>query len=322
MKRQQNGKQTGGSEKSKIANPRATLVAACLITSTGLSFVSAHASAATGSDNEFARIAKLVKLPYPVTVTNEGELHADKSKWSTSKESDGTELLTSTVKEPMESRVAVIRTKSVIESFTSYTLKAAGTGSGTKPESSSSVFFDQGKLAAFTICEDSGGKDSLGRTCVTATPKLCQNLKSSDPIEADTMSKVDSFEMRAIATILTLRGPDHQLDNVVRTGNRLGLKSALQTTKGQLVALSKQVSKELEAQQAAAPSRQPANVASASGAAAAPAAALKTVASEKKIVASADTSHAALEEEAKTRTQLEHTIPMLQQACADTGFLK
>ena len=345
MSLKKSGSKLGGQENLSLtlaASP-ALLMTAISIVAMGLCAPTAQASTPA---TEFERITQLVKLPYPVTITHDGELRADKSKWTSSKESDGTELLTSKEKEPAEARVAVIRSKTTLESFTSYSLKAAATGTTTKPETSSSVFFDQGKLAAFTMCEDSGGKDSLGRTCVTATPKLCQDLKKSEPIEEDTMKKVDSFEMRAIATILTLRGADHQLDNVVRTGNRLGLKSALQTTKGQLVALSKQISKELASQtpdaastsatQLAANSptapveksgnREPANVSKTAGKVAAPRSALSAVTgahpSEKKIVVSAETSHSALEEDAKTRTQLEHTIPLLQQACADTGFLQ
>ena len=306
-------------------------------TDTGAASVSnsVSISVSISGASDFTRIAKLVQLPDPVKIANDGKLVIDKSKWASSKEADGTELLTSKVKEPAEARIAVIRsqTTSNIESFTAYSLKGAGAVSGTKQESSASVFFDNGKLKAFTVCEDSGSKDSIGRTCVTATPRLCENLKKSDPIEADTLKVVDTFEMRAIATILTLRGADHQLDNVVRTGNRLGLKSSLQTTKGQLMAFSKQIAQDVAAQeaeksnqiaaqgalQAEGGKREPANVPkkiSTSGSTP-----ITNRNEEKKIVVSADTSHAAVEEEAKIRTQLDHTIPMLQQACADTGFV-
>lgn len=292
------------------------------------------ASIASSGASDFTRIAKLVKLPDPVKIGSDGKLVVDKSKWLSSKEADGTELLTSKIKEPAEARIAVIRsqTTSNIESFTAYSLKGAGIISGTKQESSASVFFDNGKLKAFTICEDSGSKDSIGRTCVTATPRLCENLKKSDPIEADTLKAVDTFEMRAIATILTLRGADHQLDNVVRTGNRLGLKSSLQTTKGQLMAFSKQIAQDIAAQEAEKSTQVAAQSAiQVEGAKREPANVPKKISTsistsltnrneEKKIVVSANTSHAAVEEEAKIRTQLDHTIPMLQQACADTGF--
>ena len=241
--------------------------------------------------------------------------------------------------------MAIIRsqTTSSIESFTAYSLRANTSTAGTKPETSASVFFESGKLKAFTICEDAGGKDSLGRTCVTATPKLCENLKKSDAIQTDTLKAVDTFEMRAIATILTLRGPDHQLDNVVRTGNRLGLKSAMQTTKGQLLALSKQIAKDAtDAANVSATAiataelsdgtpgssvnsnatkgarREPANVPSRLSTGGENS--VSNQQSEKKIVVSAETSHAALEEDAKVRSQLDHTIPMLQQACTDADF--
>ncbi len=285
--------------------------------------------------DDFKKIAKLVQLPDPIKISTDGKLTIDRSKWSMSKEADGTELLTSKIKEPLESRVAVIRSQTTtnIESFTAYTLRGTTAPAGTKPESSASVFFENGKLKAFTTCEDSGGKDALGRTCVTATPKLCENLKKSDPIETDTMKAVDTFEMRAIATILTLRGADHQLDNVVRTGNRLGLKSAMQTTKGQLMALSKQIasdsmeaakSTEVAANAAASTKnvrREPANIPRKIASLDVVASPTNSQIEEKKIVASAETSHSALEEEAKTRSQLDHTIPMLQQACTDTGFV-
>jgi hypothetical protein len=258
--------------------------------------------ASHASSNDYEKAGKILTLPYSLAVTADGKIKADSSQWKIEKEGDGTELFTS-IKTP-QARAAVLRNSGGMESFTAYILKGPPKGSDVKPENASAVFFDKGKLSAITLCEDTGEKDSFGRTCVTATPKLCQTLHKAETVAEETIKEIDLFEMRALATILTLRGPDHQLENVVRAGNRLGLKSSLQTTKGQLMALSHQVAKEVE--HLKSKDREPAS---------------DKKQTEKKIVSSAETSKTEMENEAKTRTQLERSIPKLRQACLDTGFM-
>ncbi len=195
-------------------------------------------SANAAVDGDFARTNEIVHLPLAIKVSAQGKIDADTAKWKIEKDPEGTELFTA--KSGDETRVAAMKgDDGVLESFTSYVMKK-------KAENSSTVFFTKGKLSAFTSCEASADKDSIGRICVTATPKLCQNLKKGDGIDPATLKEIDLFEMRALAAILTLRGSDHQLENVVKSGNRLGLKSALQTTKGQIYALVKQITKETQ----------------------------------------------------------------------------
>lgn len=180
----------------------------------------------------------MITLPAKVSIAGKGRIDFDKKSWTEEKQPDGTQLLTVKSKAD-DARVAVMRSKSgVLETFSAYQLKK------TKMESSLSVFFDEDHMAAFTTCEEGESKNSPGRVCVTATPKLCKSLSSGEGLTPDILSEMDAFEMKALATILTLRGSDHQLDNMVKSGNRLGLKSALQTTKGQLIALAKQIAKE------------------------------------------------------------------------------
>lgn len=247
------------------------------------------------SPQDYGKLATIVKLPAPVSITDDGSLKADASKWKIEKEADGTELLTS--KKNSDVRIAAIKSKDGLESFTYYSLQSAPKSSSVKPEESGSLLFQKGKLTSYTACEDTAAKDSIGRVCVTATPKLCQTLKKAEAVGPEIMKEMDVAEMRSLAIILTLRGPDHQLDNVVRFGNRLGLKSALQTTKGQIIALARQIAKETGATK--------------------PDAKLAKDTQGKEARDPAATS----KEDEMIRTQLEHSIPRLKQACADTGFL-
>lgn len=191
---------------------------------------------------------KLLNLPSPLRFSAGGRIEADHKAWKTANDSDGTLLLTSTTG---ESRAAIMKTADgAPESVTAYTLKtlrtaAAKAKDSAQPETSIGLFFAHGALAALVTCEDSGQKDDIGRICVTATRSLCQDLRAGKGIDPQNLKEMDGFEMRALASILTLRGSEHQLDNVLRSGNRLGLKTALQTTKGQLMTLAKQVAKEL-----------------------------------------------------------------------------
>ena len=219
-----------------MLQPAKSLVLCFGLTSLLISSYGFQAKAAT--ENDFAKATNLVLLPLPYKLSADGKLEADSGKWKVEHDGDNTDLLTS--KSGDETRVAAMKNADgSIESLTSYVLK-----NEKRSESSTTVFFDKGKMTAYTTCEDTGAKDSLGRVCVTATPQLCQSLKKGDGVEVETLKQTDLFEMRALAAILTLRGPDHQLENVVKSGNRLGLKSGLQTTKGQIYALVKQQAKE------------------------------------------------------------------------------
>jgi hypothetical protein len=236
-----------------------------------------------------ARIAnQLLRLPHKLELKSDGKLKADQKHWTLEKDPDGTDLYTA--KGAASSRVAAIKSnEGKLELLTSFVLKDAAKSPGeSQPEESSSFFFTQGKLTAYTSCEDTGAKASVGRVCVTATPKLCQSLRNGGGLDAETLQETESFEMRSLATLLTLRGSDHQLDNVLRSGNRLGLKTALQTTKGQLVTLAKQI----ETEQAAA-----------------------------KAPASASTSDKTqIEQNLLAKSVLEKSLPRLKQACLDTKF--
>ena len=251
----------------------------------------------TYAATDFEIAGKLVALPTPIAITDKGTLEFDKAKWKVEREGDGTELFTA--KTGIEVRLAAMRdTGGSLESVTTYQLKSGEAKD--KPESAASVFFSKGKLAAYVTCEDSAEKDSIGRICVTATPKLCQGLRAGNGVAPDALKELESYEMKALAVILTLRGADHQLENVVRSGNRLGLKTALQTTKGQLIALAKQIAKETEKKD----SKSPASVDAKSDSAA-----------EEKLVA-----ERAAEDSKMARGVLEKSLPRLKQACSDTKF--
>jgi hypothetical protein len=166
----------------------------------------------------------------------DGTIEVASSKWKTETSPDGTQLLTA---KTAEARVALMKTHDgKPESFTAYTLSPVGPSvQKIKQEDSGTIFYSKGQVAAVTSCTNTGLKDSIGRVCVTATPRLCRGLRSTKGIDSEALSEMESYEMRSLAAILTLRGSDHQLENVVNSGNRLGLKNPLQTTKGQLLAI-------------------------------------------------------------------------------------
>lgn len=262
---------------------------------------------------EYERASKLIHLPYPLTITPDGVLKPEGSKWTMEKETDGTELFTA---KNADARVAAMKSPEGLESFTYYSLQ-----SPQKNEISSSIFFAKGKIAAVTSCEFESSKSTVGRVCVTATPKLCQTLKKQEPLGPDTIKEMDLFEMRALATILTLRGPDHQLDNVVKTGNRLGLKSSLQTTKGQLVALSRQIAKET-ATQTTTGTKKEAMPTTTQGVPRSPSSPPSPSSPASPTVMSATAAlNTAKEDDAEVRATLEKSLPRLRQACNDTGFV-
>ena len=232
--------------------------------------------------DDFSVASKLFSLPGKVAIGSKGQLEFDKNAWSEEKQPDGTQLLTT--KSKTDARVAVMRSKTgTLETFSAYQLKDA------KAESSVSVAFAKERMSAFTSCEES--PKSPGRVCVTATPKLCQALKAGSGLTPGILDEMDEYERKALATILTLRGSDHQLDNMVKSGNRLGLKSALQTTKGQLIALAKQIAKETGKPIPA--SEKPRNPAQ-----------LQREADDAKIA----------------KDVLQDALPRLKKTCVDTGF--
>jgi hypothetical protein len=198
-----------------------------------MAFGASTARASTMSLNDFSLTSKLVSLPAHLEVNVAGLSEYDKKSWSVEKQDDGTEIYT--FKKKPEARAAIMRNaKGELESMTTYKVTDG------QLESAGSLIFENGTLRSFSSCET---QDSVGRVCVTATPDLCHAIKAGH-VEPKEMKQMDTFEMRALAVLLTLRGSDHQLENMVKTGNRLGLKSALQTTKGQLIALSKEIERE------------------------------------------------------------------------------
>ncbi len=257
------------------------------------------------TSNGYATAAKL--FPAHLQVDDKGKVSPDTTKWKVEKDAEGTELMSARTGD--ESRAAIMKNADgSLEALAAYQLRKETKSASTKPEQATGLFFAKGQLSAYTSCEDTGEKDSLGRICVTATPRLCQNLRSGAGVDPETLKEMEAFEMRALASILTLRGQDHQLDNVVRSGNRLGLKTALQTTKGQLIALAKQVSKELAPAKAnAAPAPAPAQEKASE----------KTDAKERAPSADARISDRAKTDELLARGVLEKSLPRLKEACAN-----
>ena len=251
---------------------------------------------APGSEPEavgYPDIVKLAHLPAPLSLDERGKLGAASGDWKIEHDKEGTDVLTAA---KANARAAVLHSADgKPEALVSYQLSPAKKGAADKPESSNGFFFKEGRLAALTTCEDSGEKDSLGRICVTATSKLCSNLRNGVGLDVPTLSELDAYEMRALASILTLRGSDHQLDNVLRSGNRLGLKTSLQTTKGQLLALAKQLAKELGRAVPESPSTGDA-------------------------IEDAKISERAKADSVIARTVLEKSLPRLKQSCADARF--
>jgi hypothetical protein len=206
-------------------------------------FVSFFAHAAQEPVDYFMA-SRFIHMPAPLALTPQGKVQADTRQWKTETDVDGTDLLTA---KKGEARAAAMNTNGAVESLITYELKPV---EKTKSENSLGLFFavdgkDKGHLSAVVTCEDSGAKDDIGRICVTATPRLCSDLRTGKGVDPQNLKEMEAFEMRALAAILTLRGAEHQLDNMVHAGNRLGLRTSLQTTKGQLITLAKQVAKEL-----------------------------------------------------------------------------
>jgi hypothetical protein len=184
--------------------------------------------------NDFARITKLLRLPAPFTISQQGKIEAAKIHWQVEQDADGTDLFTSA---KGNARIAVLKDKSgSLESVTAFSLKSPQAGETPRTETDDSLAFKDQTLLAYTRCESSKPAASPERRCLTVTRALCSSLVSKGQVGLDSLHETDSFEMKALAIILTLRGADHQLDNVVHFGNRLGLKSPEQSTRGQIVA--------------------------------------------------------------------------------------
>jgi hypothetical protein len=276
------------------------LAGCTLLTLTSLSSVALAANVPNG----FKLAGQLLPTPEKIEFTNAG-IGFSKEKWTRETEGADTELFTA--KGHVAGRVAVLKNKEgQTESLTAFTLTPATAGKKGAPleEQASSLFFNKDELAAYSSCEDRVAGPAVGRVCVTATPKLCHAMKDGSGVTPEILTELDSFEMRGLAVLLTLRGSEHQLDNVVRTGNRLGLKTALQTTKGQIIALAQQIeietanSKEAKAGKVASVQRDPA--------------AMKIVVSAKEDEQKANNEMA--------REVLERSLPRLKQACLDTKF--
>jgi hypothetical protein len=186
-------------------------------------------------------LTKIIDVPpsFLLDPTAAKQSKFDQAKWNRELDPEGTELFTS--KEKLASRMAVTRSgDGCLESVSIFKIQSPEkTAKYAEEESGAALFSNKGEALSVTRCEDNKNTSSVGRACVTATPELCKRLKSGDPITSEVTKEVDGKEMRALTMILTLRGPDHQLDNVIRSGNRLGLKSGLQTTTGLLLTLAK-----------------------------------------------------------------------------------
>jgi hypothetical protein len=290
-------------------NQRANGISRAAIALSALAASLLSLSALAGESSDFTTANKLIHLPQLLSFTSRGTIDTDSSKWSTEKDVEGTDLYTA--KTGDEAKAAAMKNSDgALEAFMSYTLKKENAEKEPKNpggENSSAIFFSKGKLTAFTSCEDDNDKDPIGRICITATEKLCKGLRSGSGVTPEALTEVESFETRALAGILTLRGADHQLDNVVKSGNRLGLKSGLQTTKGQLMALARQVETELSTTKSAADSM----VASKAGSLGA-SKSHKPASTEqvKKAVAAVTT------ENALAKRVVEKTFPRLKESCS------
>lgn len=246
--------------------------------------------------NEYAKGASLLVAPSKISVSETGKLEFTKSDWKSDLQTDGTMLLSylktdKKTKKVPEARAAVLQNKEgVVESMTSYALSPN--------EDSTTVFYKGSTLAAFSSCEDAPAKEgekNVGRVCVTATPNLCKAMAAAN-VTPEVMKEMDTFEMRALAILLTLRGPDHQLDNVAKSGNRLGLKSALQTTKGQLLALARQINKGSDKDRSVA-----------------------SVMTAEQLAEKSAQEQKLMIDEKLSKTILERSIPRLKKACASLG---
>jgi hypothetical protein len=165
-------------------------------------------------------------------VTAGGKIEFDKKIWTLSKDEEGSEVYLA--KRPLgatEQKRTVIRNDDQsIRTISEYSLNKD------RKENYWFVFFLDQKLAAATTCTDDT-KDGL-RTCSTAIPSVCKSLPTSKAagwtLPKAIVPDVDLVEKRALATVITMRGESHQVENMAKTGNLIGLKHKMQTTRGRL----------------------------------------------------------------------------------------
>ncbi len=177
--------------------------------------------------------ASVKHAPRDWEVKSDGTIEFDKNLWTASKDDEGSEVFI--FKKPTgatEQKRTVIRNDDQsIRTISEYRLVD-------KKENYWFVFFLDQQLAAATTCTD---KTSDGlRSCTTAIPSVCKSLPADKTTEW-TLPKaivpdVDLVEKRALATVLSMRGEGHQMENMAKTGNLIGLKHKLQTTRGRLTA--------------------------------------------------------------------------------------
>lgn len=209
----------------------ATLLCAMPVVLTQLILIKAQAQP---EKNDFSRITKLLRVPAPFIVSERGKIEGAKSHWRIEQDADGTDLFTAA---KSDARIAVLKDKSgSLESVTAFSLQRTPAGETPGTETDDSLAFKDQALLAYTRCESLKLAAWPERRCLTVTRPLCSGLVTKGQVALDTLSETDAFEMKALAIVLTLRGADHQLDNLVHFGNRLGLKTPEQSTRGQLVA--------------------------------------------------------------------------------------
>lgn len=204
-----------------------------------VSLFSSSASAANlpvASANLQAELDRFLEVRKPAAkrdwqVKADGKIEFDKEVWTQSKDEEGSEIFTA--KKPKgatEQKRTVIRNDDqTIRTISEYSI-------ANNKENFWFVFFLDQKLAAATTCTDKTA-DGL-RKCATAIPSVCKSLPTSKAVDwtlpKPVVPDVDLVEKRALATVLTMRGEGHQMENMAKTGNLIGLKHKLQTTRGRL----------------------------------------------------------------------------------------
>lgn len=208
----------------------------------GLFSASSSASVATTSASIQSELDRFLQERKPASnkrdweIQADGKISFDKNLWSVEKDADGGEVFTAKRSQSAsEIKRSVIRNEDqTIRTISEYRITKD------QKENFWFVFFLDQKLAAATTCTD---KTPNGlRNCVTAIPSVCKSLpknKATGSASAWSLPKpvipdVDLVEKRAIATVVSLRGEGHQMENMAKTGNLIGLKDKHQTTRGRL----------------------------------------------------------------------------------------
>lgn len=162
-----------------------------------------------------------------------GAIEFDRNLWTASKDDEGSEVfILKKLNGATEQKRTVIRNDDQsIRTISEYRL-------ADNKENYWFVFFLDQQLAAATTCTD---KTSDGlRSCTTAIPAVCKSLPTKKTatwiLPKAIVPDVDLVEKRALATVLSMRGEVHQMENMAKTGNLIGLKHKLQTTRGRLTA--------------------------------------------------------------------------------------